>query len=132
MTGPITTHSGTFTYSLGADFAQKHVADDLQDAQRKARNLYDPWHADPHRAAVTVIIRATLTQATQAVDSRAKSGYDWSVQIDNVQAVMMGPSDRAGVDGDPGQLDNNVTSVVVSGYNAGNNTRKITHVAASQ
>lgn len=132
MTVPITSQSGTFTYNLGDDFEQKHVANNLADAQAKAQALYDPWHKDPHRAAVTVIVRGSLMQPTQAEELTPRSGYDWSLRIDNVTAVMMGPSGRAGANGDPGQLDNNVDSVVVSGYNTGNTTGKITHIAASQ
>ena len=132
MTVPITSQSGTFTYSLGGDFEQRHVANNLTGAQAKAQALYDPWHKDPHRAAVTVIVRASLMQVTQAVELTPRSGYDWSLQIDNVTAVMMGPTGRVGASGDSGQLDNNVDSVIVSGYNTGNTTGKITHIAASQ
>jgi hypothetical protein len=132
MTQPITSQSGTFTYTLGDDFEQGHVANNLANAQAKAQALYDPWHKDTHRAAVTVIVRASLMQVTQAVELTPKAGYAWSLQIDNVTAVMMGPSGRAGANGDPGQLDNNVDSVIVSGYNTGATTGKITHVAASQ
>jgi hypothetical protein len=132
MTVPITSQSGTFTYTLGTEFEERHVASNLANAETKAQALYDPWHKDTHRAAVTVIIRGSLMQVTQAVELKPKAGYDWSLQIDNVTAVMMGPSGRAGANGDPGQLDRNVDSVVVSGYNTGNTTGKITHVAASQ
>lgn len=132
MTVPIASQSGTFTYTLGDDFEQRHVANNLAGAQVKAQAFYDPWHKDPHRAAVTVIVRGSLMQVTQAVELTSRSGYDWSLRIDNVTAVMMGPSGRAGANGDPGQLDNNVDSVVVSGYNTGNTTGKITHIAASQ
>jgi hypothetical protein len=71
-------------------------------------------------------------QVTQAAELKPRAGYDWSLRIDNVRAVMIGPSGRAGANGDPAQLDSNVDSVVVSGYNTGNTTGKITHVAASQ
>lgn len=132
MTVPITSQSGTFTYTLGDDFEERHVANNLARAQTKAQALYDPWHKDPHRAAVTVIVRGALMQVTRAVELTPRSGYHWSLRIDNVTAVMMGPSGRAGANGDPGQLDNNVDSIVVSGYNTGNATGKITHIAASQ
>lgn len=132
MTMPITSQSGTFTYTLGAEFEQKHVANNLTGAETKAQALYDPWHKDPHRAAVTVIVRGSLMQVTQAVELTPRAGYDWSLQIDNVTAVMMGPSGRVGGNGDPGQLDSNVDAVVVSGYSTGNTTGKITHIAASQ
>lgn len=132
MTMPITSESGTFTYTLGTEFEQTHVANNLTNAEAKAEALYDPWHKDSHRAAVTVIVRGSLMQVTQAAELKPRAGYDWSLRIDNVTAVMMGPSGRAGAGGDPGQLDSNVDSVVVSGYNTGNTTGKITHVAASQ
>jgi hypothetical protein len=132
MTWPITSKSGTFTYSLGADFAQKHVADDLGSAGAKARALYDPWHQDQHRAAVTVIVQNTLMQVTEAEELTPTSGYDWSLRIEGVTAVMMGPSGRGGANGDPGQLDDHVDSVIVSGYNTGPGTGRITHIAASQ
>jgi hypothetical protein len=132
MTTPITSASGTFPYSLGADFQYDHVANDLAAAQAKAQARYDPWYENRHRAAVTVIVQATLAQVNQGVDVTPKPPYHWALQIDGVSAVMMGPSGRVGGDGDPGQLDNNIDSVVVSGYNAANGTRRITHISASQ
>jgi hypothetical protein len=136
MTTPTTlsiiSESGTFTYSLGEDFAARHVADDLDSAIKKAQDLYDPDHQDRHRAAVTVIVRNSLMNVTEAEELTAKFSYDWSLLIGDVRAVMMGPSGRVGADGDPGQLDDRVDSVVVSGYNSGHNAGKITHIAASQ
>jgi hypothetical protein len=127
----ITSGSGTFTYTLGREFAQKHVANNLATARKKARDLYDPWHNDPHRAAVTVIEWGSLQGVTMANDAPARHGYDWSLEI-NVTAVMMGPSGRVGGSGDPGQLDDNIQVVIVSGYSTGPTSGKITHVAASQ
>jgi hypothetical protein len=71
-------------------------------------------------------------QTRNAVEVPAKVGYDWSLRLDNVTAVMMGPSGRMNDRGDPGQLDNNVDSVVVSGYVTGPTTGIITHISASQ
>lgn len=127
----ITSGSGTFTYTLGDEFADKHVANSVAAAKKKAQDMYDPWHKDPHRAAVTVILQASLALVTNAVEVTPKGGYDWALTID-VDAVMMGPSGRAGGGGDPGQLDTTITSVVVSGYSTGPTTGKITHVSASQ
>ncbi len=132
MTWPIQSENGNFTYSMGEDFEWSHVADDLVGAERKARRFYDGSHENTHKVAVTVIVRASLMGQDRASEVKARSGYHWSLRIDNITAVMMGPSGRMGADGDPGQLDRDVTSVVVSGYNTGPGTGKITHIAASQ
>jgi hypothetical protein len=130
----ITSGTGTYNYTLGVEFRNKHVAADRPAAIAKARRYYDP--EDPHRTAVTVIVLSSLTQVTDASEVAAKDGYHWSLRIDDVEAVMMGPSGRVGASGDPGQLDADVTSVVVSGYNTTNQLGqvtggRITHVQAS-
>lgn len=94
MTMTITSGSGTFTYTLGADFEERHVASNVANAEKKAQDLYDPWHENPHRAAVTVIIRGSLTPVTQGVDLKPKFGYHWSLRLDDLTAVMMGPGRR--------------------------------------
>lgn len=131
MTMPITSKSGTFHYTLGNEFKDAHVAPNLVEAERKARKLYDPFHADPHRAAVTVIVAGSLNGVTHAEELDPKKPYNWSLLVENVTAVMMGPSDRVGSRGDLGQLEQ-IHSVIVSGYNTGATTGLITHVAASQ
>ncbi|MEE6286235.1 hypothetical protein V2J52_01030 [Georgenia sp. MJ173] len=123
----ITSGDGTFNYVLGAEFVNKHVADSLAEARRKAQHWYDP--EDPHRTAVTVILRSSLTAVTRAGDATRRHPYDWSLMID-VTGVTMGPSGRVGSNGDPGTLED-IESVVVSGYNHGAGG-KITHVAAAQ
>jgi hypothetical protein len=131
MTYPIRSGSGLFNYTLGDEFNEKHVAEDLDKAEKKARDYYDPWHKNRHLAAVTVIVRGSLAKVTNAVEVKAKNDYAWSLVIQGVEAVTMGPSDRAGINGDPGQLDS-TDAVIVSGYNTGPTSGKITHIAASQ
>ena len=132
MTWPIQSESGTYTYSMGEGFEWSHVANNLILAEAKARRLYDGSHEDTHKVAVTVIVRASLMGQNQASEVQTRNGYDWSLAIDNITAVCMGPSGRFGANGDPGQLDPNITSVVVSGYNTGNGRGKITHIRSSQ
>ncbi|MGH3697501.1 MAG: hypothetical protein ACRDRX_26560 [Pseudonocardiaceae bacterium] len=122
--------SGTFTYTLGLEFRDKHVANDLVAAKKKAQQYYDPMHENPHNAAVTVIDWGSLKKVTHADEATAKGAYHWSLVID-VDAVMMGPSGSRGASGDPGALET-ISAVVVSGYSAGPHSGKITHVAASQ
>src|SRR6476619_3022109 len=96
MTWPIQSESGTYTYSMGEGFEWSHVANNLILAEAKARRLYDGTHEDTHKVAVTVIVRASLMGQNQASEVQTRNGYDWSLAIDNITAVCMGPSGRMG------------------------------------
>jgi|GEM_PF-6865047 len=128
----IQTPSGTFQYSLGHEFQQRHIAPSKQAAMDKARQLYDPNHTEGSHSAYVTVIYGDITGVTQGSDAVAFGGYHWSISID-VEAVCMGPRGIRGANGDPGQMDEHISSVNISGYGAGTSTApaKITHVSTS-
>lgn len=128
----IQTESGTFQYSLGQGFMQRHVAESKEAAIAKARQLYDPHHTEGSHSAYVTVIYGNIAGVTQGSDATPFGPYDWSISID-VDAVCMGPRGIRGANGDPGQMDENITTLNVSGYGAGTLAHPaiITHVSTS-
>ena len=128
----ITTASGNFTYELGVDFQSRHVAASRDDAIALARELYDPNHSEGSHSAYVTVIYGDITAVNAGTDAVPKGKYHWALTID-VAAVCMGPSGGRGANGDPGQMDDGITSVTVSGYGDGTaaSPAKITHVSTS-
>ncbi len=127
----ITSQEGTFTYYLGEEFTEKHTAGNKKEAMEKARRYYNPEHREgSHNAYITVIYGNSLQSVKEAIDVNPRDGYEWALSV-NVQAVCMGPRGMRGANGDPGQMDENITTVILSGYIDEQNRGKITHVSVS-
>lgn len=128
----IKTGSGNFTYELGEYFKQKHMASSKEEAMALARSSYDPYHKVGSHSAYVTVIYGDITAVSQGSDAKPAPGYHWALSID-VKAVCMGPKGRRGANGDPGQMDENISSIIVSGYGEGSDEKpaKITHVSTS-
>lgn len=128
----ITTPSGTFTYELGRDFQVRHMAESQEAAMHKARSLYDPNHTEGSHSAYVTVVYGDISGVSVGTDARVNGPYHWALSID-IDAVCMGPSGLRGAAGDPGQMDDSVSSVTVSGYGQGttDNPARITHVTTS-
>jgi len=128
----IQTGSGNFEYTLGHNFQERHVAGSKAAAMELARELYDPHHREGSHSAYVTVIYGDFSEIADGTDARVPSGYHWALTID-INAVCMGPSGRRNDNGDPGFMDENITSVTVAGYGEGTteNQAKITHVSTS-
>ncbi len=128
----VTTGDKTYHYELGSEFSERHLAASKEDAEALARRLYDPFHKTGSHSAYVTVIYSDFSDLSESSEAKAFGRYHWAMTI-RVDAVCMGPSGRVGVNGDPGFMDDNVTSVVVAGYGAGteDSPAKITHVSTS-
>ncbi len=128
----VRTGDTTYYYKLGYTFSQRHVAASKAAAMELARDLYDPNHTEGSHSAYVTVIYSDFEDLTESSAAAVPDGYDWAMTID-VDAVCMGPKGLRGANGDPGQMDDNVNTVVVAGYGAGteDSPAKITHVSTS-